>query len=372
MEFKKVDFSSPKSLYLQVTETIEKKILNGELEVGERLPPQRDLRKIFNVSINTMGEAISSLVREGYLATRSTHGTFVISAEPKKNLTLERRNEISLVVCPFESVKGINYKKRDARLFLDEFFRGVEGEARKRNAYIMYSTIKDDKLTIAGKEKDIAGLIITGIITPKIFKTVKRSKIPFVLIGDIFQKTPPGEDVDIIASDDIGSAYMATKHLTELGHKRIVYITHSELGVYWEKNIIDGYKKALKEAGVPFDNNLVVEIERNTDSNGYKEMKEFMEKSIPFTGVVHFYEHISKGIVKALAEKKLRVPEDISLVGIGDLTEFTCVTCEREEIGRAAAERLFEKISNPDSKPRRIIIPHHIIVCKSTRKIENT
>ena len=94
MEFGKLSFENPKPLYLQITDIIEQKITNHELSVGQKLPPQDDLRKVFNVSIDTMKEAISRLTKEGYLACRPRYGTFVVSSEPKKALDFKVNNGI--------------------------------------------------------------------------------------------------------------------------------------------------------------------------------------------------------------------------------------------------------------------------------------
>ena len=150
MEFQRLDQYSSKPLYLQIVEVIEQKIKNGEFPVDKKIPSQEYLRKVFNVSRDTIQEAFSSLVREGYVARRPRIGTVVISSTPDKGVALKRKNEICLVVSPFKS--------SGHGIFLDNLMNGVEEQVSKKGAFLFYNTIKEDKFSLMGKEKDIAGL----------------------------------------------------------------------------------------------------------------------------------------------------------------------------------------------------------------------
>jgi LacI family transcriptional regulator len=372
------------------------KIRSGELDVGQKLPIQKDLRGIFKVSNDTIKGALSILVKEGYISRRQHYGTFVISSKPRVGIDLERINEISLVTCPAE--KNNIPENIFAGEYSNRVIKGIEEKARENGIYLLHSTISEGKLTLTGKEKDIAGLIIDGTITPGYLRIIKKSGIPFVLTGDVEWKAGVREDVDVIAVNDFEGPYLAVKHLIQLGHRRIVYIAHSLGDSLWEKNQLNGYREALREAGIACEDNLLIETKKFKTDSGYTAMKEFLKKSIhsasaqdgesfdklrmvseaeprkvepiSFTALVNMRNYFTVGIIKALSEKNLRIPEDISMVCRGGSPELTTVTYDLEELGKAAVERLIDRITNPDEEPKRIIIPYQLIIRDSTKKAE--
>jgi GntR family transcriptional regulator, arabinose operon transcriptional repressor len=364
-KFDNVNFDNSQPLYVQISDIIESKIKNGELGIGQKLPPQGELHKLFNVSKVTLGEAISRLVEEGYLSTRPTHGTFVISSEPKKGLDLTKKNEISLVVCPH--LASDIY--RDSRS--QEILEGMEEAAREKGLYIIYSTIKEAQLTLKGKEKDIAGILVTGGIEREYFNIIKRSKIPFVLLGDIAGEKITDEGVDVIAQDDFQATYLATKHLTALGHKRIAFLYKPVGENFWDMEKARGYTQALKDAGIEIDSGLMIKDEKHYYEQGYIPMNGFLKKSVKFTGIVVVGEACA-GAMQAIKQHDLRIPEDISLVCLGAAPGLTSVAYDFREIGRTGVARLIEKLTDPAWKPGRIIIPNRLIQGSSTAKIKKT
>jgi LacI family transcriptional regulator len=245
----------------------------------------------------------------------------------------------------------------------------VEEKVSEKGVYLIYSIFKEGKLSLEGKEKDIAGLIITGMISPKLFKTVKKLKIPFVLIGDVYQSKVTDMGVDVIVNNDYEGTYIATKHLIELGHKRIAFVRGYLGEFYWEREELRGYKTALIDAGITYDENLIVKAETMETDGTYTAVKEFIDRSVAFTGLVYHHSHLGIEVIKALGEKGLKIPDDVSIVGVGGLPELTLVTDDTAEMGRVAVKRLFEKIENPDLKPERIVLSPRLIQHDSTRKI---
>ena len=361
-----LEFGSPKHLSLQVAEIIEKKILNKEIIVGEKLPPQEDLCKMFKVSLGTMKDALSDLVKEGYIARRRKYGTVVISSEPSQIVDLKTRNVVCIVICTDPEFETAGNQ------FFSKVISGVGERVKENSLHLMYKTIggNDNELDFEGREHDIAGLIITGSITPAHLRIVKKTKMPFVLIGDVFQDAKSDEQVDTIANDDFQGGYMATKHLIDLGHRRIAYFTTAFGPYIWEKEYLRGYRQALKDAGIPCDKELEVEAGSQEYKKLYLAFKGFLEKPMSYTGLVcTMNERVYFAVMKAFSEKNIRVPEDISMVAPEYFPGVTSVNNDMEEMGRAAVERLIECLTNPDWKPGRVIIPNKLNAGDSTREI---
>jgi DNA-binding LacI/PurR family transcriptional regulator len=362
----KPDIHSPEPLSLQISNIIEQKIVNKEIPVGQKLPTEENLCKNFNVSLLTLRSALARLEKGGYLSRRPRYGTFVISSELKKEIDLIGKNEIALVVCAGP------YTDTTKNLYYSEILKGVEKKVKEKDIYLIYTTLKDGekKLFPKGREKDIAGLIVTGEIIPEYFGVIKKSRISFVLIGDVFQKTKPSGDIDVIGIDDFAGHYRATKYLIGLRHERIAYITPFRR-YPWEIEQLKGYEQAHKEAGIVCDKNLLIETEKPDYDGGYIAMKKFLKKSIPFTALFCSGPDLDMGAVKVLEEEGFRIPEDISVVTEGS-DQFTSVNSDAEELGKAGVERLIEKITNPDLKPKKILIPQELIVRNSAIKLNSS
>ena len=139
----------------------------------------------------------------------------------------------------------------------------------------------------------------------------------------------------------------------------------------WEKNMIRGYKDALRDAELKYDRRLDVETKSNDSKVVYKVLKEKIKRSVPFTAMIHVYGFFGMATVKALTEKGFSIPEDISLVCVGGNPEVTCIDYDVEGMGRVAAERLIEKLSYPDSPPERVVLEPRLIQDASVRMMKN-
>jgi LacI family transcriptional regulator len=350
---------------MQVANIIQQKITSKKIPVGQKLPPQEDLRKMFNVSIDTVLEALSNLVKDGYISRRPNRGTIVINSKPKAEAVLTRKNGICLVLCTKSGIAGYDYRNLMYQLLI----KGLQEKIRERDAYLIFNMLneEDGELCLGGKERDVAGLIVAGFKTPKHIRVIRKSKIPFILVGDVISKTGLDEIADVIANNDFDGVYMAAKHLTGLGHRRIACF-HEPLKYAWDREKLEGYKQALRESGIVYDKDLLIEIKRFDVETGYKVMKEFLDKNIPFTGLISGGPNCVYGIMQAIKEKGLNVPENISMVDLGS-EEYTSVFYDLEEIGRVAFDRLYYRLTSTAWKPERILVPNKLTVRGSTRKL---
>jgi DNA-binding LacI/PurR family transcriptional regulator len=367
MNLEKLDFNSPVDLNVQIANMLEDKIINLELPVGEKIPPVRKFCGMLGVSMETLRNALSKLEDDGYISRRRKYGTFVISSEPKAGVDMTERSGIYILVCT-------SHKYADFDLFSNTMHHlvmlGAQEKTRQRGAFLGYTIVYDDqkKMILGGRERELAGMIVTGNKTLKHLEIINKTKIPYILIGDLNEKSDLEINADTIINNDFEGAYMATKHLTELGHKRIAYI-HDSLIYPWEIQKMEGYKKALSEANAEFDERLLIESTEFNSQALYRITKEFLEKSVPFTGFIGCGNNYGYGVIHAFMEKGIRVPQDVSLVDIGYSTEYTYVFYDLQELGQVAAERLYYRRANPGWKPERILVPHKLTLRNSTRKI---
>jgi DNA-binding LacI/PurR family transcriptional regulator/DNA-binding transcriptional regulator YhcF (GntR family) len=371
MNFGKIDTNSSQTLYLQITKIIENKILNKEIPVGEKLPVHEDLCKIFNVSSYTIKEALSSLVRDGYISRRPNHGTVIISSKPK-NLDFKVNNGICVVSCGYmvRDPKHPDDFGEHASLSVQSLIFGIEEKIKELGGYLIFTTMGKSGFQIAGKEKDIAGLILMGNITPRQFREVKKLNIPLVLTDDLNQKKKTSSGVNVVASDDFQAGYMAAKHLTGLGHKKIALFAKKRYySIPYGMDMVKGYRKACKEADKGFTKDREIMMDETKIGDGYKRMKKLLKKPLPFTAVVCISKPVWEGASEALKEKGLTIPRDLSVVDVGDIQGLTRVAFNNRKIGNVVVEQLIKRIKNPDLKPERIVVQPVLLEKGSTKKV---
>jgi DNA-binding LacI/PurR family transcriptional regulator len=364
MLFGKLDYQKSEFLYLQIATMIESRILNNKIKVGQKIPTVRELCATFKVSLPTIRDAIGKLTEEGYLSKRRSLGTFVVNSKPKKGIDLKEKNEIALIFCKKPGQEDLQ------NIYFYRIIRGVENKVKEKNGYLLFVTFdkSESNSYLEGKKETIAGIIVMGRILPERFKIIKRTQMPYVLIGDLSQKTRTDEKVDIIGNDDFQGIYLATRHLTGLGHKKILYVRRN-WGYFYEEDSLKGYKQALKDADIAYDRNLHIEIGSSGDINDvYSASKKILRKPKPFSAVVCSATNCISGLLRALREKNLRIPEDISMVSVSS-TEFTAMQYDPLDMGKAAVERLYRRLNNPNCPPERTIVPYKLIDRGSTRRI---
>jgi len=171
-----------------------------------------------------------------------------------------------------------------------------------------------------------------------------------------------------IRIDNHGVAATATRHLIELGHRRIAYLTGpSELFV--SRVRLEGYRSALGAAGIEFDPGLVFDGGFTLDG-GRKAIGQ-LPKADGVTGIVGAIDLMAVGAIRGLVDHGLRVPEDMSVIGIDDInfTEYapvplTSVHVPLTELGRMGGRLVMTLLQG--GEPESDVIPHRLIEREST------
>ncbi len=170
--------------------------------------------------------------------------------------------------------------------------------------------------------------------------------VPLVVIGRLVA----GLEERCIQVDNLEGALTATRHLIQLGHRRIVHIA-GRMDHQHSRDRVEGYRRALGEAGIPVDWEMIVEGDFEEPS-GYSAVHDLLEKEIPFSAVFAASDLMAIGARLALYHHKLAVPEDVSLIGFDDLRAATycipplaTVRQPRMEMGRGAALALLSVLA---------------------------
>ena len=192
-------------------------------------------------------------------------------------------------------------------------------------------------------------------------------KVPVVVTGRLLK----AKRLVSMQVDDRNGATLATRHLLELGHRRIAFIAgfanHADAN-----ERLDGYKDALAAAGVAFDPRLVVPGDFH-EEGGMRAVYQLIDAGVDFTALFCVNDQTAYGACLALFRKGKRVPHDVSVVGFDDLPSstyrvppLTSVRQSVQQLGECSAEAILPLIAG--RRPQPILPPVELVVRESTAR----
>lgn len=311
----------------------------------------------------------------------------VVSRVLNKDLTLKVRDETRERV--WEVAEKLNYRpNRTAKMlrtkksrmiavliskFSDLYFSAVlEGIVRcaEERGYIIsvFSTEEDRKKgseyieTIY--EYGMDGVILaSSYIEEKMLQQLKYSSVPIVML----RNNPREYGVMGVLTDELAGVSMVMNHLIELGHRKIAHISGQLFSRSGLKRF-EGYRKGLYENGIPYRAEYVQESDQ-TEKGGYMAMMNLLELEDPPTAVFAFNDTVACGVLGAIWDKGLRIPEDISVVGYDNTIlsghmhpRLTTVDGRMKDIGILGTKMLIDMIEGKEDIDSRNMTESHMMI----------
>ncbi|PRS31345.1 catabolite control protein A [Bacillus pumilus] len=260
-------------------------------------------------------------------------------------------------------------------IFYSELARGIEDIATmyKYNIILSNSDQNTDKElhllnTMLGKQVD--GIVFMGgNITDVLVEEFKRSPVPIVLAASVEEQaqTP---SVNINYEQAI---YDSVQLLVEKGHKRIAFVSGPMSEPINSMRKLTGYKRALEEAGIAFDDALVAEGDYSYDS-GIESLAHLLEQSDKPTAVIAATDEMALGVIHGAQDRGVSIPDDLEVIGFDNTRlslmvrpQLTTVVQPTYDIG-AVAMRLLTKLMNKEQVDDQIVeLPHRIEERQSTK-----
>jgi DNA-binding LacI/PurR family transcriptional regulator len=255
--------------------------------------------------------------------------------------------------------------------------QGLEAAARHAGYRIAMEFVSPDDHAESGHwaQGSTAGVVILGggDLGPDWVRAAVDAAIPVVMVDHVV----PGLDLPAIVPDNLAGAHAVTKHLLEMGHRRIGFIRGPSK--YWTlSERLAGFMLALQQAGVWPDEALTPPRVSHSEEKGYGEMLLLLDLAEPPTAVVAVSDKAAVGAYRAIHERGLAIPRDISIVGFDDIEisralnpPLTTVHVPGEEMGRVAFERLrdlIEDAETPLSRQIKWTIPTSLVLRGSTAR----
>jgi LacI family transcriptional regulator len=212
------------------------------------------------------------------------------------------------------------------------------------------------------------GIIVAGhynCAAPELPALAKRGAAVVVL-----QEPSPAPGIFSVSVDLEAGGYLATRHLIDLGHRRIGHFTQALMTGVTGRDRVDGYRRALLEAGLPFDERLVV-VTENSFAGGAAALDRILGLEAPATALFAYNDRLAIGALHGLRRRGIKVPEEFAVVGfdgiaIGDFMAPTLTTIDssREELGRLAIEAVIDAIEKKEGQ-QDYLLPVRLVVRES-------
>ena len=317
-------------------------------------PTLQDMASILNLSKSTVSRALAGDPRVAE-ATRSRVVALAerIGYRPNpiaQGLATRRTNIIGLAVpCAPRSLSDPFYLE----------FLGAAGDTAMRCGYSLLLSAADGDgadgyhphMELAHSAR-IDGMILTE---PKIaderIEILRKMDLPFVFLG--MAEDP---DVSWVSGENTGGAAEAVAHLIDLGHKKIACVTGPADQTASETRF-KGYREALAEAGIPLDLNIVASGDF-TQIGGYQAMKSILRHDSNISAVFASNDVMAFGVMRALREAGLVIPDDVSVLGFDGipLTQYVdpplaTVRQPISQLGSTIVEVLVEQMNGKSLCP---------------------
>jgi LacI family transcriptional regulator len=328
-------------------------------------PTIKDIAQKAGVSIATVSRAIN---QEEGLSSATREKILTISRQLRYYPNLQARG---LVAKKPEAVGIVIPQSSEFALsnpYYNEILKGVGAKINENGQYLVLSFLQRENYARMYHSRLAAGLVVLAnrIDDPGI-EEARKSHIPMVLIpGDPLKKDVPSVD-----GDNYDGVRQAMEHLIQLGHREIAFLRGPMNSKYTLERVA-AFRRILKRNSLPFREDWLIEYDF-TPEGAYAGMKRILSIGEPPTGLLLMNDFSAGGVVRAAKELGRRVPEDLSIIGFGDIPfaamtdpPLTTVREPFQEMGYQAADMLFKIIAGRKLTRRNITLPVELVVRKST------
>lgn len=318
----------------------------------------RDIAEAVGISVSTASRALS-----GAPGISEAMRSRVQSAAERLNYAGSSVS-LSSVTVFFD----MNLAESGAGEFMHAVQRGIERRARELGIALSMQLMGPSAIARLEPDRETAGYLLLSMQPEELLQQLSERGIPAVIVNG----RDPLMRLDAVAPANRTGGYLAARHLLQLGHRRILTLGHSPRPTIRDR--MGGNVRAMQEAGVEPDAELVIELEAMRTNLAYRAIKRRIEraKRADFTAVLCCNDSCAFGAIAALTEVGLSVPGDVSVVGFDDIQQMafvnpslTTVHLPLYEVGARSCERLVERVRGRVDRVAETL-PTHLVLRGST------
>lgn len=258
----------------------------------------------------------------------------------------------------FDVFKGVYTAVSESKYELSIFL--IDSQSQKQKSYVQYC-----------RERNIGGAILQGIRTDdQYYKELINTNIPCVVL-DIMTETDNGL-IGSVSIDNVKAGKKVADYLLERNHRDIIVMAGTE-ETYVNSERLKGVQQAFQEHKIVLEDDKILYAEFS-EQKAYHLAKEYLQSHQP-TAFLCFSDLMAFGVAKAIQEKGLRIPEDISVTGFDDLVlsrysqpSLTTIRQDFMEIGRLSAV-LLQDLKENKAEKHHIYVEHQLVERESVKTI---
>lgn len=358
--------------YMMLKQEILSWIASGQIRPDEQMPSEHEIAARYGLSRQTVRQALGELEKEGWLYRVQGKGTFVAQPQPK----VQAARDIRMIAMVTTYISDYIFP---------HIVRGAESALRSRGYSLTLSSTDNDKEKERENLKQLLDQPFDGyIIEPTksaqgnpnldLYLMLQSRGKPFVMINERY----PELFCPCLKMDDETGAYMATRHLIELGHTNIAGFF--KIDDLQGANRMKGFVRAFREFGLPLRPNTITPYTTETARTAPLEAAHALLNQEPGsrpTGFVCYNDELAVHLLEVPRTLGLSVPDDLSVVGFDDSSlavatevKLTSIIHPKSEMGMAAANLLLDIIEGQKSlNQQEIIYVPELVVRESTRAL---
>jgi DNA-binding LacI/PurR family transcriptional regulator len=353
--------------YRLVIDHLKDAMAQGRYAVGQRLPSESELGKMFQASRLTVNRALRELQLAGLIERRVGSGSYVIDASP-------RRHTFGLLIPDLGRTE-----------IFEPICRGM-AETQLPEPHVLLwgrSPGEGDQVEAIAKEtaqqwlsKKVSGVFFAPLeltahmdsVNHRIAELFEKAGIPLVLIDRDLVPYPERSRHDLVGIDNRRAGYVVTSHLIHSGCRRLAFAgKHRSAPSCIARSV--GFREAVQDAGLEFRPGYICHQMDPTDK---REVRDLIDAVRP-DGIVCSNDFTAAQLMRTLADLSLSVPDDVRLVGFDDVkyssllpVPLTTIHQPCGDLGSAAIHTMFERLRNPTLPARDILLNFRLIVRESS------
>jgi LacI family transcriptional regulator len=358
--------------YLDVAKMIEAEIVSGLWSEGVRMPGVRGIASKYGVSTVTASRSLQVLRDRGLIHSVERSGSF-----PVANKAVDRRQRV-WSAC-FRTTPGPWYGASHSTTMSGFAAMAHAGEIGLDTVTFRIED-SSTEAQIVRMARDARALGVTGLfLMPSriseaamrqdeaILRGCRSSNLPVVLIERNLRGVGRPLEYDVVGPDDLDGGYQCARHLHDSGRRRVAFVPGSPTSSHRDR--LAGYLLARQEVG---EAPILIDLEGDPlDRLVCARLADRVIAS-EVDGVTCYHDVVAMGLIIELLARRVRIPEDVAVVGFEDLPigdafsiGLTTYGPNFEAIARRALRVMTARIDAPDAPPARIVVPGRVIVRES-------
>jgi len=263
--------------------------------------------------------------------------------------------------------------------FFAQIAKAISGRVRAQQYSLIIASSEDDPNLEKSEIDQMLARRVDALIVAstqpngETLRRIEEQKVPFILLD----RKIAGITGCFVGIDDVMAGALATSHLIEMGCKTIAHLAGPSVSTAEDRQA--GYAQALARHGISLPTSYVVQYssgDNSGDAAGYKGMKQLLALNPRPDGVFCFNDPTAMGAMRAILEASLRIPEDVAIVGCGNLhfddllrIPLTSIDQDSEGLGSNAAKLALTLIRRKSSGARKnLLMPVQLVVRASSNR----